>query len=43
LMPTSIPASINNSIQYNDSSTSSSTIPILEMKSAIDLAQQALR
>ncbi|MDD5033432.1 MAG: hypothetical protein PHE55_01625 [Methylococcaceae bacterium] len=38
-----IPVSTNNSIQYTDSSDSSSTIPIFAMKSAVDLARQAAR
>ena len=35
--------SMSNSIQYNDSSVSSSTVPIFEMKSAVDLARHAAR
>lgn len=38
-----IPPSIHNSIQYIDSSASSSTIPIFAMKSAVNFALQAAR
>src|SRR2546430_11281003 len=43
LSASNFPASTSSSIQYEDSSASSSTIPILEMKSAADLARQAAR
>ena len=38
-----LPASTSSSTQYDDSSASSSTIPIFEMKSAEDFARQAAR
>jgi len=41
--PSTIPSSTRSSIQYSDSSLSSSTIPILAMKSARDRAPAAAR